>query len=580
MSTASSLPSPSEATRADFRSFMRAATAAHAAECWPAALSNYSAALSLHSHPQALVLYAIALVTAPCDSPQEQASRTATARSMATRAQSQVGAQSLPSEGMAQLEVRIGYFKLCAGEEDEGSTQAALRHLEAALALCAGGERFPRTAACAWSHIGTARRRLRQHDLCADAYSSALSVLAGSGAVMNDDRGYHDDFVVNASYARARALRAAGRHAQCVAALVDVVTRMNSIDRTPAREKKRVAAVFWLRVALAHSDAVRDMSAEDRAAARALLEACGGGSEQPPAEYVRSLFDGYAATFDEHLVNKLGYATPQVLMRMACDVGDERRTAAASSTPRSNTRQLCVWQRAADLGCGTGLAGVYMRPRTVQLHGVDLSPGMVAQARARCSAEDGSKPLYDELAVGDVVDWCTTRAGHGYDLVVAADVLVYIGDLAPLFTAVTAMMRRSDAANGGTTTSALPAVSATAPMEASRGAAATDAVSDDGDRATAVPALLVLSTEADLDEAAPSPADATVATDAAAAAAAAAAASGYRVSHTGRCVHAYAYVTRLAAEHGFELAAHARQAIRRNAGVDVIGDLYVWRRLG
>ena len=38
-----------------------------------------------------------------------------------------------------------------------------------------------------------------------------------------------------------------------------------------------------------------------------------------------------------------------------------------------------------DLGCGTGLAGAAFRPQVDRLTGVDLSPAMIAQARARAS---------------------------------------------------------------------------------------------------------------------------------------------------------------------------------------------------
>ena len=43
-----------------------------------------------------------------------------------------------------------------------------------------------------------------------------------------------------------------------------------------------------------------------------------------------------------------------------------------------------------DLGCGTGLAGEAFRPHVDWLEGVDLSPGMIAQAR--------KKTIYDRLA--------------------------------------------------------------------------------------------------------------------------------------------------------------------------------------
>lgn len=139
----------------------------------------------------------------------------------------------------------------------------------------------------------------------------------------------------------------------------------------------------------------------------AALEA-GEGSDLSAA-YVRALFDRYADRFDQDLVGKLGYAAPDLL-----------RTAVERAVPGK------AGLRILDLGCGTGLAGVAFKALAAHLAGVDLSPRMVEKARQR--------GLYDDLCVGDVVE-AMERAPGGWDLLVAADVLVYIGDLAPVFAA-------------------------------------------------------------------------------------------------------------------------------------------------
>src|SRR6201999_4397445 len=64
------------------------------------------------------------------------------------------------------------------------------------------------------------------------------------------------------------------------------------------------------------------------------------------------------------------------------------------------------------------------RPRAGRLDGIDLSPAMIEKARAR--------GIYDGLVVGDIE---TALVGR-YDLILAADTLVYLGDLGPLFAAV------------------------------------------------------------------------------------------------------------------------------------------------
>jgi len=58
---------------------------------------------------------------------------------------------------------------------------------------------------------------------------------------------------------------------------------------------------------------------------------------------------------------------------------------------------------------------------TARLDGIDLSPAMIEKARAR--------GIYDWLAVADI-EVAPALAEGRYDLVLAADTLVYLGDLA------------------------------------------------------------------------------------------------------------------------------------------------------
>jgi len=154
----------------------------------------------------------------------------------------------------------------------------------------------------------------------------------------------------------------------------------------------------------------RELDPDDRLGAAPLIAAleAGEGSDLSAA-YVRALFDRYADRFDQDLLGKLGYAAPE-LLRAAVDrvIG-----------PAAGLRVF-------DLGCGTGLAGVGFRPLAGFLAGVDLSPRMVDKARERA--------LYDDLRVGDVVE-ALAEAPEAWELLVAADVLVYLGDLEPVFTA-------------------------------------------------------------------------------------------------------------------------------------------------
>lgn len=129
----------------------------------------------------------------------------------------------------------------------------------------------------------------------------------------------------------------------------------------------------------------------------------------PPA-YVRALFDQNAARFENDLLETLSYRGPE-LMR-----------AAIEATAKARSRRA-RFARVLDLGCGTGLMGAAIRDLADELVGVDLSPGMIMQAQA--------KDLYDRLVAGDLVAFLEEEPGQ-FDLVLAADVFVYLEDLKPI----------------------------------------------------------------------------------------------------------------------------------------------------
>jgi predicted TPR repeat methyltransferase len=136
--------------------------------------------------------------------------------------------------------------------------------------------------------------------------------------------------------------------------------------------------------------------------------------EAMQAGYITALFDEYADRFDAHLTKILLYRGPQAMLLALRDV-----CAADGREFRFND--------VIDLGCGTGLMGEAIRPFVRALSGVDLSAGMLAKARA--------KLIYDRLAVGDLVKFLSAWPSGAADLILAADVLVYAADLAPVFAA-------------------------------------------------------------------------------------------------------------------------------------------------
>lgn len=159
------------------------------------------------------------------------------------------------------------------------------------------------------------------------------------------------------------------------------------------------------------------LGSEDIFGAGLKLALLGDGAtpDQPPSRYVERLFDDYADRFESALVDKLDYNVPQKLAALVASTG--RR-----------------YERAVDLGCGTGLLGPEIRPHVACLEGFDLSQNMLAKA--------AEKHVYDSLAQADLSlapdlsGVFADAARHRADLVTAADVLMYLGNLESVFTII------------------------------------------------------------------------------------------------------------------------------------------------
>ncbi len=132
--------------------------------------------------------------------------------------------------------------------------------------------------------------------------------------------------------------------------------------------------------------------------------------EKAPAEYLKNLFNQYASYYDKHLTESLRYRVPQLLHQSIY-----------SHTKIEEAKWVTL-----DLGCGTGLCGELFKEFSHRLIGIDISPEMVNIAK--------EKNIYDELVVADI-----DQALDQYkdlDLVLAADVFAYMGELDSIFAKV------------------------------------------------------------------------------------------------------------------------------------------------
>ena len=148
---------------------------------------------------------------------------------------------------------------------------------------------------------------------------------------------------------------------------------------------------------------------EDHGGAAVRIAALGRGEAPPkaPDAYVETLFDQHAESFEDILVEQLGYAVP-VLVRL-----------------RLQELNLGPFKRMLDLGCGTGLTGGTLRDMVDDITGVDISENMVEIAH--------EKDLYETLYVAEVEDFLEDNDDEPFDLITATDVLPYLGALEPLF---------------------------------------------------------------------------------------------------------------------------------------------------
>lgn len=139
----------------------------------------------------------------------------------------------------------------------------------------------------------------------------------------------------------------------------------------------------------------------------------GPAGDGTAVSYVEALFDQYAPQFEQSLLGKLGYRVPEILDRMV-----EEEMARLG---------VALFDKALDLGCGTGLMGEKLRAKVGFLEGIDISAAMIA--------ETARKGIYDSLQKAELVAALNARRADA-DLMTAADVLIYCGALPPVLAAL------------------------------------------------------------------------------------------------------------------------------------------------
>ena len=278
-------------------------------------------------------------------------------------------------------------------EFENGRGETAARLIAAAIRVNSG-------EAAAHYNLGNALRLLERHAEAIASYERAIALKSNhwrahnNGANCLADLHRHAEAV--ASYDRAIAIEPAW------------ADTWHNRGKALVELKRFEEAIESFRRALAHGGDAGRLEFE-LAALRAAPAPVAA-----PEGFITSLFDRYADTFDKHLVGQLGYRTP------GATVDAVRRMTTAT--------ELDV----LDLGCGTGLCGPLLKPFARTLVGVDLSKKMLDKAR--------QLNTYDELVNANVTNFLLTKVS-AFDLVIATDLFIYIGDLTSIFAGAARALR-------------------------------------------------------------------------------------------------------------------------------------------
>ena len=288
----------------------------------------------------------------------------------------------------------------------------------------------------AWNNLGNVHKASGRLDAAERAYREALGRDDGHAGAWNNlgvvarACGRLPDAIraftaaaerapqmVEAHYNLGGALRAAGKLGESIRAYASAL----ELDPTHAKAHEMLGRVLYVagdhRAAAEVFRSWRDVEPANPVP-RHMLAACSGDDVPTRASdaYVRQIFDAFADSFDEILLERLDYHAPDLMhATLARVLGEPQRTYAV-----------------LDAGCGTGLCGVLLAPHARTLVGVDLSPRMLAKARLR--------DVYDDLVEAELAQFLRAHAAQ-FDVVASADTLCYFGDLQPAVDAAAIALR-------------------------------------------------------------------------------------------------------------------------------------------
>lgn len=294
--------------------------------------------------------------------------------------------QELVNRGEADAEV---YANLARALKGAGQTDNALEALRRALQLNP-------LYTDAFNDLGNLLNDLGKHDDAVKAYESALSL-----------EPTHRKALLNLSHS----LSGMNKHNDALMGYQELLDLDPKNEAALRGASNTLLAMGREQEAIEHLQQLLQVQPDDRTAKHLLAAATGQNLSRGDVGYARAVFQGYAANFEKHLTESLEYSVPQKVPAVLETLDGEN----------------AWYSQALDLGCGTGLVGSQIRSYCEHLTGVDVAPAMLEKAT--------EKAVYDELKMSDVAAMLVDGNSR-YDLIVCADVLIYIGALEEVFQGV------------------------------------------------------------------------------------------------------------------------------------------------
>ncbi|WP_439106220.1 tetratricopeptide repeat protein [Congregibacter sp.] len=294
--------------------------------------------------------------------------------------------QQLVNRGAADAEV---YANLARALRGAGQQDNALEALRRALKLNP-------LYTDAFNDIGNLLNEMGQHSEAVKAYESALNL-----------EPTHQKAMLNL----AQSMSAMNKPAAALEVYRELLELTPNDERVLRGSANTLLALGRDEEAAIHLEHLLKLLPNDKPTQHLLAAATGVNLTRGDAAYARAVFEAYAANFEKHLTEALEYSVPEKIPTVLQKLDGEN----------------AWYKNALDLGCGTGLVGLQIRSYCDQLTGVDVASAMLDKAT--------EKAVYDELLLGEVAAMLRD-AESSYDLIVCADVLIYIGALEEVFHGV------------------------------------------------------------------------------------------------------------------------------------------------